>query len=175
MRLVHEESGFTLTEMLIVMTITTILMGGLATIFGIGLNTSKTASSILAAQSGVVVTLDRLDYEGRCASNAALVSGGAGVTLTFPNQCTHAAGTVTWCVTSGSLIRYSGSSCSGSGQTLVTDVSSATPFSCVTTGTLPLLKVALTVTANSGTTAAQTASGSDSIALRNASSAGACA
>ena len=175
MRLLRDESGFSLPELLIVCTITTILMVGLGTIFSIGLTTSKTSSSILAAQSGVVVTLDRLDYEGRCASNAALVSAGAGVTLTFPNQCTHAAGTVTWCVTSGSLIRYSGSACSGGGQTLATDVSSPTPFSCVTTGALPVVKVTLTITANPGTTAAQTASGSDWIVLRNASSAGACA
>ena len=72
--------------------ITVILMGGLATIFGIGLNTTKTANSILASQSGVVVALDRLDYEARCASTATLVSSGAGVTLTLPSQCTHATG-----------------------------------------------------------------------------------
>ena len=129
MRSLRSESGFSLPELLVVMTITVILMGGLATIFGLGLNTSKTSSSVLASQSGVVVALDRLDYEARCASQATLVSGGAGVTLTLPSQCAHATGTVTWCVSSGSLIRYSGSACSGSGQTLATSVTSATPFS----------------------------------------------
>ena len=53
-------------------------------------------------------------------SKATLVSGGAGVTLTLPFQCPNATGTVTWCVTSGSLVRYSGSACSGSGLTLTT-------------------------------------------------------
>ena len=89
MRPLHEESGFTLPEVLTVLAITVILMGGLATIFSLGLTTTKTASSVLGSQSGVVVALDRLDYEARCASNATLVSGGAGVTLTFPSQCTH--------------------------------------------------------------------------------------
>jgi len=168
MRFLRDESGFTLTEMLVVMTITTILMGALAMILGLGLKTSKSSSSILASQSGVVVALDRLDYEGRCASSAVLLSGGAGVTLTFPSQCTHASGTVTWCVTGGSLVRYVGSACSGSGLTLVTNVASTTPFSCVAPiGNLPAVRAALTV--NTGTTSATASSGTDTITLQNAS------
>jgi prepilin-type N-terminal cleavage/methylation domain-containing protein len=170
MRSLRQESGFTLPEILIVLTITTILMGGLATIFGLGLNTTKTSNSILASQSGVVIALDRLDYEGRCASQAKLLSSGAGVTLTYPFQCSghtpEAPGTVTWCVTGGSLIRYGGSACSGSGQTLTTNVSSTTPFSCVApVGNYPSLKVALTV--NTGTTSATASSGTDTITLEN--------
>lgn len=165
--LLRTESGFSLPELLIVMTILVILMGGLATILGIGLNTTKRSSSLLASQSGVVIGLDRLDYEARCASKAVLVSGGAGVTLTLPSQCTHATGTVTWCVTGGSLVRYAGSACSGSGLTLTTNVTSTTPFSCVApVGTYPSLKAALTV--NTGTTAATQSSGTDTIALENA-------
>ena len=170
MRLLREESGFTLPELLIVCIITVILMGGLATIFGLGLNTTKTSNSILASQSGVVVALDRLDYEARCASQATLISSGAGVTLNYPFQCSghtpEAPGTVTWCVTSGSLVRYAGSACSGSGQTLTTNVTSATPFSCsVPLGNYPSVKVALTV--NTGTTSATASSGSDTITLQN--------
>jgi len=165
--LLQSESGFTLLELLVVMTITTVLMGALATLFSLGLTTGKTSSSILASQSSVVVSLDRLDYEARCASNAALVSSGAGVTLTFPSQCTHATGTVTWCVSSGSLTRYSGSACSGSGQTWATNVTSATPFSCLApVGDYPSLRVALTI--NTGTTTDTASSGSDTITLENA-------
>jgi len=168
--LLRSESGFTLPELLIVMTITVILMGGLATIFGLGLNTTKTSSRILAAQSGVVVALDRLDYEARCASQAKLLSSGAGVTLTYPFQCSghtsEAPGTVTWCVTGGSLVRYSGSACSGSGQTLTTDVTSTTPFSCVATvSDFPSLRAALTV--NTGTTSATASTGTDTMTLEN--------
>lgn len=167
MRVLHEESGFTLIELLVVMVVTTILMGALAMILGLGLNTSKTSSSVLASQSGVIIVLDRLDYEARCASSAALVSSGAGVTLTFPSQCTHASGTVTWCVSSGSIVRYVGSSCSGSGMTLTTNVSSTTPFSCVApVGKYPSLRAVLTV--NSGTTSATASSGTDTMELENA-------
>jgi prepilin-type N-terminal cleavage/methylation domain-containing protein len=169
MRSLSEESGFTLVEMLVVMAVTTILMGGLATIFSLGLRTAKTASSTLGSQAGVVVALDRFDYEARCASNATLVSGGAGVTLTFPSQCTHTnQSPVTWCVTGGALMRYVNSlTCSGSALTLTTNVTSATPFSCVAPlGTLAALKVVLTV--NTGTTSTTASSGTDTITLQNA-------
>ena len=167
MRALHNESGFTLPEMVIVMVISLILMGGLATIFGIGLNTSKTSNSLLASQSSVVVALDRLDYEALCASAATLISSGAGVALTLPTQCTHASGNFAWCVSAGSLIRYSGSTCSGSGQTLVTNVTSTAPFSCLApVGNFPALKATLTV--NSGTRSDTVSSGSDTITLENA-------
>jgi prepilin-type N-terminal cleavage/methylation domain-containing protein len=170
MRSPREESGFTLPEMLIVLTITTIIMGGLATIFGLGLNTAKTSSSTLASQAGVVVALDRLDYEARCASSATLVSGGAGVTLSIPSYCTHTTQSpVTWCVNNGSLVRYTNSlTCTGTGgQTLTTNVTSATPFSCVSAlNTYAAVKVVLTV--NTGTTAATASSGTDTITLENA-------
>jgi prepilin-type N-terminal cleavage/methylation domain-containing protein len=167
MRLLHDESGFSLPELLVVMTITGILMGGLATIFGIGLNTGKTSRSFIASQGGVQIGLDRLDYEARCASSARLVSGGVGVTLTFPQQCTHASGTATWCVTGTALVRYSGSACSGSGQTLATSVTSTTPFSCVApVGVYPALKVIMSV--NTGLTSTTAFTGTDTISLENA-------
>src|SRR5690242_3668752 len=147
MRQLRDESGFTLVEVLLVCTITVILMGGLATILGIGLNTSQRSNSLIASQANVIVALDRLDYEVRCASQAT--------------------GTVTWCVTGGSLVRYTGSACSGSGLTLVTNVTSATPFSCVSTvGLYPQVKAILTV--NTGTTSATASSGTDAMTLENA-------
>lgn len=167
MRSLRGESGFTLPEVLVVMTITLILLGGLATIFSLGLKTTKTTGSTLASQSGVVVALDRLDYEARCASRAVLVSGGAGVTLTLPTVCAHATGIVTWCVTGGSLVRYAGSACSGSGRTLTTNVTSATPFSCVApVGVYPAVKAVISV--NTGTTPATQSSGTDTMTLENA-------
>lgn len=166
MRLLRDESGFTLVELLVVCTISVILMGALAMIFGLGLKTSSTENGIIGSQANVIVALDRLDYEARCASQATLVSSGAGATFTLPSQCTHSSGTVTWCVVSGSLVRYSGSACSGSGMTLISSVTSATPFTCVTSvGTYPAVRVALTV--NTGTASTTAVSASDLITLRN--------
>ncbi|MGH3008500.1 MAG: prepilin-type N-terminal cleavage/methylation domain-containing protein [Gaiellaceae bacterium] len=165
-RLVRDESGFTLIELVVVTFVTVLLMAGLSNLFVSGLRTSKTTNDILSSQTQIHDALGRLEYEARCSSQAALVSSGAGVTLTLPSECTHATGTVTWCVTSGSLIRYAAASCTGTGTTLATNITSATPFSCVSTvGDYPELQVALAVETQ---TAADQATATDEIAMRNA-------
>lgn len=167
MRFLRDESGFTLPELLIYITVLAVIMGALSMIFALGLRTSKTSGSIEASQADVVVAFDRIDYEARCASSATLVSGGAGVTLNLPSQCPNASGTISWCVSGGSLIRYTGSACSGTAQTLINDVTSTTPFSCVVpVGDYPALNMALT--ANQGTTSATAWTGSDLVTLENA-------
>lgn len=174
-RLLREESGFTLVELVIAMIVTVILMAGLSNVFVSGLRTSSTTNAMLASQTSVKVALERLELETRCAQSATLAAGGADVTLTFPSTYSCPANangtitTITWCVTGGSLVRYAdSSSCSGSAETFASDVTSATPFSCVMGGDHPLLEVALDV--NAGTNAGTAASGTDSIAMRNADS-----
>lgn len=162
----RDESGFTLIELVVVMTVLVLVMAGLSTMFVSGLQASNTTNDILASQTQIHLALDRFEFEARCASTAALVSSGAGVTLTLPSQCPHATGTVTYCVSSGSLLRYSGSACSGTGQTLVKSITSAHPFSCVSTvGDYPELQVALTAQTQSSR---DTVSATDTIAMRNA-------
>jgi len=166
MRVVRDESGFSLVELVVVMTVLGLLMAGLSNLFVSALRTSRTTNDILASQAQVHIALDRLEYETRCASQAALVSHGAGVTLTLPSQCPHATGTVTYCVTGGSLIRYSGSACSGTGQTFASGLTSATPFSCIATvGDYPELQIALTAQTQSSV---DVVSATDAIAMRNA-------
>jgi prepilin-type N-terminal cleavage/methylation domain-containing protein len=169
----REESGFTLVELTVVITITLVVLGALTGLFTAGMRASTNSSATLASQANLIVAVNRLEFEARCTQSAALVSGGAGVTLTLPSYCPNATGTYTWCVSSGSLVRYAGSSCSGSGITYASNVSSATPFSCLDTGKYPRLQVALT--SNSGSIAGTAASGTSIITLRNANSSGACA
>lgn len=165
-RLVRDESGFTLVELVVVTFVTVLLMAGLSNLFVSGLRTSKTTNNILSSQTQIHDALDRLEYEARCSSQAALGGSGADVTLTLPSECIHATGTVTWCVSGGSLIRYAASSCTGTGVTLATNITSATPFSCIATvGDYPELQVALTVQTQSS---ADQASATDPIAMRNA-------
>jgi hypothetical protein len=150
-----------------------IVMTGLVNIFTSGERASADATARMQSQQGVRVAFDRLEYDTRCASVAALLSSGAGVALTIPSQCDHASGNVVWCVSSGSLLRYSsGSTCSGSAQTMVTDVTSATPFSCYTpvSGATPQLKVVLTI--NPATRTSDQTTATDYITMRNASSSG---
>lgn len=166
MRLTRDESGFTVVELVIVMTLLGIVMAGLSSLFVSGLRTSNTTNAMLASQVQIHVALDRLELETRCASQATLLSSGGGVALALPSQCPHAAGTVSWCVTGGSLMAYTTSDCSGSGETLASNITSATPFSCLSTvGDYPELQVALTAQTQSTT---DTVSATDTIAMRNA-------
>ena len=80
----------------------------------------------------------------------------------------HATGTVTWCVNSGVLMRYTAASCSGSGQIFVRYLTSATPFSLNTvTGDLPQLAINLVASPTGRATDRFTVT--DAITLRNSS------
>jgi Flp pilus assembly pilin Flp len=167
-RLARDESGFTMVELVIVTLVTVVLMAGLSNMFISGLRASSTASTRLSGQSNMNVALSRLEFEARCASSAALVSSGQGVTLTLPGTCAHATGTYTWCVASGSLIRYASSACSGTSQTIASNVTSAHPFSCLTTvGNYPRLQVSLTVNSTSSVSG-NGVSATEQVAMRNA-------
>lgn len=164
------QSGFTLVEMLVTMVVMGFVMGGLVNIFISGSRASSDGQARLTSQQNVNVALTRLEYDARCAQSASLLSksgsNGGGVYLTIPAWCSHSTGNVTWCVTSGSLIRYAATTCTGTGVTLASSVTSATPFSCYTpTGaTYPQLVVALRV--DSGGTSDAT-SVTDSITMHN--------
>lgn len=163
----RQESGFTLVELIIVTALTMVLVAGLSNLFSSGLRASFDANARLTSQSSVRLAFDRLEYETRCASTATRAAGGADVTLVLPSACSHATGTYTWCVASGSLTRYVGSSCSGTSQTFVTSVTSATPFTCIApVNQYPRLQVALSV--NSTNSSSDSFSATDQIDMHNA-------
>jgi prepilin-type N-terminal cleavage/methylation domain-containing protein len=166
------ESGFSLVELIITMVVMGIVMTGLVNIFTSGERASADATARMQSQQGVRVAFDRLEYDTRCASTAGILSSGAGVHLNLGSWCDHATGDVSWCVSSGSLVRLSGTTCSGSTQTYVTNVTSATPFSCYSpvSGATPQLKVVLTI--NPATRTSDQTTATDYITMRNASSSG---
>jgi prepilin-type N-terminal cleavage/methylation domain-containing protein len=165
-RRLADESGLTLIELMVVMVILAIVLGALANVFISGMRANSDANARLAAQGSLRQAMDRLEYEVRCSSGATVSGGGSTVLLTLPSQCIHATGTYTWCVSSGALLRYSGSTCSGTGQTFASNVTTPTPFSLLTgTGLLPRLQVTLSV--NTSGRPSDRASVSDTITLRN--------
>jgi prepilin-type N-terminal cleavage/methylation domain-containing protein len=171
---IQGDSGFSLVELIVTMVVMGIVLGGLANVFVSGERASADATARMTSQQGVRVAFDRLEYDARCASSAALLSSSAGVYLTLPSQCDHASGTVTWCVNSGSLQRSTGTTCADTTHrlTYVTSVTSATPFSCYSpvSGSTPQLKVILTV--NPTTKNADKTTSTDYITMRNALSTG---
>jgi prepilin-type N-terminal cleavage/methylation domain-containing protein len=166
-RRLSDQRGFTMIELLIVMVLIGIIMMAVVDVFISGTRAGADANARLAAQQNTRIALDRLEYEGRCATSASLVGSGAGVTFTMPSQCSNASGTVTWCVTGAILERFSGAACSGTGTIFVRNVTSATPFSIITaSGDLP--RLAITITSNQTSSAADGATLTDTVTLRNA-------
>jgi prepilin-type N-terminal cleavage/methylation domain-containing protein len=173
MRRLQAEGGFTMIELLVAMALMAVIIVPVVDVFVSGARAGADANARLQAQQNTRLALDRIEYEGRCASNAALVDGGVGVVLTLPSWCGHTSGdsSVTWCVDSGVLSKYVADGCSGAGEQFVDGITTAAPFSLPTpaTGDLPQLVVQLTVDTSSdqGTDASIT----DAITLRNAAAA----
>lgn len=180
-----EEAGFTLIELVTVCALMGIVMTGAVNMLVSGQQATSDGQARLTAQQNIQIAFGRLEYDARCASSATLLnktgSNGAGVYLVLPSggstPCTHASGDVTWCVTSGSLIRTTGTTCSATTNqnTFVSSLTTSTPFSCYSpaTNALPQLKVVLTV--NSTTRNSDKSSGTDYITLHNAPRSGGCA
>ena len=167
-RLIRDERGITLIEMLITVTLLGILLAPLASIFVSGSHTSYVLNSNLTSQESIRVGLSRLEYEGRCGSSATILSGGAGVSFTLPSVCSHVSPVVSWCVVGGVLKRYVASSCSGTGTPFADSITSATPFS-LQADTGDLQEVLVSLSANPTGVATGTFSIADSITLRNSS------
>ena len=165
-----DERGVSLVELVVAMFLLSLLVAALSNILISGLRVSSDTSARTGAQANIQTAVNRLEYELRCASGATVPTPGAAnssVTLTLPSQCVHGTGQYTWCVSSGSLLRYSGASCSGTPQTFATSVTTATPFTLTSaSGQLPQLQIALSVNLNGGSS--NSASVTDTITLRNA-------
>jgi Tfp pilus assembly protein PilW len=167
-RRLGDERGFTIVELLIVCATLGVVLTGLVNVFVSGSRAGSDADARFRAQQTARLALDRLQFEARCASAATVVSAGAGVTLTLPGVCAHATGSVTWCVSAGTLMRYAGAGCSGSGTPFVRSVTSPTPFALPATpsGDLPQLQV--TIAANVAGRPSDAFTLGDAITLRNA-------
>jgi Tfp pilus assembly protein PilW len=167
-----DERGVTLVELLVVCATLGIVMAGIVNVFASGARAGSDADGRFQAQQDARLGLERLQYEARCASGATMVGGGSGpstgVVLSLPAICSHASGTITWCVSAGVLRRYAGSACTGASLPFVSAVTSATPFSLApaVSGSLPQLQVALT--ANSTGRDGDGFALGDTITLRNA-------
>jgi prepilin-type N-terminal cleavage/methylation domain-containing protein len=121
-----ESGGFTLAEMLVVMAILGVVIGGLTQLFVAANNTTTDLTSRFRAQQEGRVALDGLRRELHCASAISPTTFPAGgvtsITLTLGSYCPSApsgGGSVTWCTAGGgqryALSRYVGTACSGAG------------------------------------------------------------
>jgi type II secretory pathway pseudopilin PulG len=131
------EDGFTTVELLTVMAILGIVLGGLVALFAAGMSSSANQNARYQSQQELRVAVDRLRGEVHTACtistpatyNTALTS----VTIYYgSDNCVSGTHTVTWCtVGSGSaysLYRKSGSTCTGATQRFARKLTSGAVF-----------------------------------------------
>lgn len=169
-RRLADERGVTLVELMISMFLLAVVLAGVASLLVSGLRASSDTSARTGGQGNIQTAVNRLEYELRCSSGATVPNAGvanSSVTLTLPSECVHGTGQYTWCITSGALVRYSGATCAGTGATFASNVTTATPFTLISTsGNLPQLSIDLSV--NLTNRSSDAVSVTDTITLRNA-------
>jgi prepilin-type N-terminal cleavage/methylation domain-containing protein len=114
----RSERGYTLVEMLTVLVIMGVVMGGLTTVFVSASNSEADMNNRFQAQLTARLALDKMRREIHCASVATPIGSSSSVTITLPTYCKTGSGSVTWCTRSVATNRYAlyrvvGSSCSG--------------------------------------------------------------
>jgi prepilin-type N-terminal cleavage/methylation domain-containing protein len=117
-RVVGDERGYSLVEVLTVLVIMGIVMGGLTTLFVQGSNAELDMNRRFQAQLTARLALDKLRREVHCASVATPTGSASSITITLPSYCKTGSGSVTWCTRSSgtstyALYRIVGSSCTG--------------------------------------------------------------
>lgn len=120
-RLLREEAGYSLIELLTVLSILGLVMGGLTTVFASASNAEADMNNRYRAQQTARLALDKVRREVHCASSASPAGAPtAAVTLTLPSYCKTYAGSasVTWCTRSVATNRYAlyrvnGATCTG--------------------------------------------------------------
>ena len=180
-RLLSDERGYSLVELIAVLTIMTTVLGALTAVFVAGANGELDMNRRFQAQHGARLALDLLRRDVHCAGSAAPTGASNSVTLTLPLHCRTGGGYVTWCTqsvtsTRSTLYRVAGSTCTGGVQRAdylyIPAGSTAFCFTPASTQSRATLRATFTVSIDPVRHPKSAYNLEDSLALRNASLAG---
>ena len=165
--MIDREEGYSLVELLVVMAILGVIVGGITTLFVSGINAEADQTRRFSAQQDIRLAMDKLRREihGACTvSNPSVYNTGeSSVTLYFgSDSCASGTHSVTWC-TVGSGTRYGlyrivATSCTGATQKFADYITGANIFTY-----LPPNSHATTLGGGTGAAAITTADGSSSL------------
>jgi prepilin-type N-terminal cleavage/methylation domain-containing protein len=135
LRRLRGDRGFSLIEMLMVMSIMGIVMGSLTTVFVSASNSEVDMNNRFQAQLTARLALDKLRREVHCASVVTPTGAASSVTLTLPAYCKTGSGSITWCTRNLGTNRYGlyrivGATCTGGVKWADYLVSSSTVSVC---------------------------------------------
>ncbi len=129
-----DESGHTLVELLVSMSILGTVMASVSALLVSATNSEVDMNRRFQAQTEARLGLDRLRREVHCAQSVAISSGGAMATLTIPATCPTSGGltAITWCTQANGgrwdVWRYQGASCSGTGRKWASSINQGSIF-----------------------------------------------
>ena len=173
-RLVQDERGYSLIELVISMSILGAIMTSVSVLLVSATNSEVDMNRRFQAQTEARMGLDRLRREVHCAQSVATSVGGAVATLTIPATCPTAGGltSITWCaVANGSrwdLWRYQGNACSGTGRKWASSIGHAAVFAYTTSNTSSLAYLSVDLPVNvKGSKTISSYVLKDNIVLRN--------
>lgn len=116
----HDERGFTMIELLVVMLILGTILGGILALFVSGTQAQIDLNIRFQAQLTARLALDGIRREVHCASSASPAGPTSSITLVIPAGCTPTAlagGNITWCTRGTAprfqLFRAVGGACTG--------------------------------------------------------------
>jgi prepilin-type N-terminal cleavage/methylation domain-containing protein len=141
------QQGYALTELLTVLAILTIVLGGLTALFISATTAEVDMRERFEAQQEARLAMDAIRREVHCASAITQSGPSPTVTLTLPTGCPSGSGSVTWCTVSAGTNRYrlyrkAGTTCDATGK-LYADylrpdaTTSCSPNMCVFSYTAP--------------------------------------
>jgi prepilin-type N-terminal cleavage/methylation domain-containing protein len=147
-RRLRGERGYSLVEMLTVLVILGIVMGGLTTLFVAGSNAESDMTNRFDAQQQARLALDKIRREAHCASGAS-ASSATSITLTLASYCPTGNGSISWCTVAVSgwsqryaLYRKKTGTCDATGTRYADYLTTGNVFTYLTTsGTLSTLHV----------------------------------
>ena len=167
------EGGYSLVELLTVMAILSVILGGLTTLFVSGSNAQLDQNRRFEAQQAARVAMDALKRDVHC-STAAL-PGTNSSTLILADPCISG-GYVSWCTSSVTgttwyaLYRSGSTTCNSTGASYGTYYTTGTVFTYTQQSTQSLANVHVDLPLNLRSSAAsQTYRLVDDVALRNSS------
>jgi len=134
---VRDESGYSVVELLTVMSILSIVLGGLVSVFVAGSNADANLNRRYQAQTDARVAMDKLRREVHRACDVAAGASATTVTFYFPSAsgCVGDTSSVSWCVSgSGSrftLRRIQATSCTGATAVYADFLTSGSVFTMV--------------------------------------------
>jgi type IV pilus assembly protein PilW len=175
------EHGYSIVELLTVMTIMTVVIGALTTLFVGASKSELDLNRRFQAQESARLAIDKLRREIHCASAVSPSGSASSITITIPSQCATAQGftSISWCVLappsapSGryALYRTTAATCTTSTGVKWADYLTTQPifdYTAQSSQSLAKLGVALVVDVRQDSTQG-TFRLNDSIVLRNSS------